>query len=203
MLDDGSWEGQEKFTTMWKSAPSLAPKRNLTQHPDFNSLLCTKCEIARGKAGTADLTVTYRGLFSIPDADGAPTTCTGEQPVETHDLFRDVSEDDLDKIKKYFSDGGEKPTLTGAALKLFQKKLKGINSYVAAATTYRNTTLSATRPTSISDVGTIFAGLPIDLPNTYMAWLKTSKTWRRIGGVWIIDEDYQLSGRNGWDPDLY
>ncbi|HEX8309798.1 MAG TPA: hypothetical protein VF614_00680 [Chthoniobacteraceae bacterium] len=203
LMDDGSWEGREKFTCAWTSVRRLAPIRNLTPHQEFPTLLCTLCGIVRTKAGMADLDVTYRGLFDAPPPTLEPTTSTGEQPVETHDLFRDVSEEDQEKIRNYFEKGGTKPTLTGSAQKLFQKKLKGIASYVAPSTIVKVVTLSAGQPFSIADVGTVYQGIPIDLPNQYMSWLKTSKTWRRLGGMWITQEDYQLSGRNGWDADLY
>jgi len=207
--DDGSVEAKEKFICRWESIPSVAPKRNSSLHPDFNSLTCVTCTGTKLRAGVAELYATYSGYFVSPTVPGGEESIddwvqelvatTRSEPIETHPEFESsLGGTALGPINGaiYDSDG---------IFKGFKQDslFAGIKSYLVPTVTYRLTRSSSVKPSGVSDIGQISTpAVSISIP-AGSSWLLTSRSWRRNGGIYTVSEEWLLSGKNGWDVTIY
>jgi hypothetical protein len=205
-LDDGSWEGVVVYYCAWANVQTLAPQRFVDVHPDFDSLTCNASKAVQLKGGWAKITATYRGLFGTPVGVEEIITSTSEAPIETHVNFvTDIggTPDAPLNGAQFDSDGnftGFQVTTDGST----QNPFAGIVSYLTPGTIYRMTTPQASRPTSLSGVGTVYAiSDSVELPNSYMNWLLVSLTWKRYGAIWLVTMEFLLSGNKGWNSTIY
>lgn len=203
-LDDGSTEGVEIFHCKWERINTLMPQRNKTKHPDFSSLTCATSSAVKLPGGVAKISVTYRGFL----AGGEPSqndwvqelmASTRQEPIETHPKFTsDIAGTPASpKNEAIFDDQGKFIGFKATS------KYAGVKGYLVAGTTYRLRRTSGGRPASISDVGTISSpAVGVGIRGS-MNWILVARTWRRSGGVYEINEEWQLSGPKGWDRTIY
>lgn len=201
-LDDGTWEARVRYVCPYLLVVTLAPKRNISVHPDFNVLKCNGCSVQRLKPGDfAELTVSYRGFFDSDPGTGDNSTeeivsNTSDAPIETHPKFVDeiggTAASPLNGA--VFDDDGK---FLGFAA---DSEFAGVDSYLVPSTVYRKTTPTASRPSSVADVGVI-GSAPIGGGDKN--WLFISRTWRRDGAVYEVSEEYMLSGPGGWNNTIY
>lgn len=190
--------------------------RPLSPHPVYASLKLFEAATAREPGEWIAVTCTYRGVIV-----GNPliymqeqfTVSTSSEPVETHPLFAfplnnpPVSPAELSIVNKYM-ENNQIYTLavagaTAAGVLLFQKKRRGINNFFRIGGVYRQSYIQATIPSNYAGIGKIVKvpkapKLPVE-----MNYLWTAFNWRKAGGVVSIEREYTMSGRGGWDLDLY
>lgn len=206
-LEDGTWEATVVYVCRWQSVIYLAPRRNQAYHPDFSSLICSRCSVERLKPGTfAKLNVIYRGFFGPePDPTEPPAdtsseeiiTSTSEAPIETHPDFTGVlgGTKDAPLNGAVFNDDG---TFKGWRS---DSRYAGKEAFLIPSTVYRRSTPSRGRPANLGPVGKI-QNAPVGVSGDNN-WLFTCRSWRRDGAVYEVSEEYMLSGPGGWDDTIY
>ncbi len=82
-------------------------------------------------------------------------------------------------------------------------KKGGIESYLVPGAEWRVIEFSSSRPTTLRNLGRIDVpqGPNPNLPGRN--WLMFNQTYSRRGRIYQITSTWKLSGRNGWDADIY
>ena len=212
---EGAGEAKLKFKCPWVSILGLLPAP-LTPHPNFSSLLMYECEATREHGDIAVVTAIYRGvLLSNPSvyAQQEFQLSSTSEPIESHPKFSyppenpPVTAKQIGLIQKSLDDPNVAldSSITGEALLLYNKKRRGIDSYLRVGGLFRNSYINTTTPSDYSKVGFIATSTPTGAPTppTGQNYIFTGFSWRKSGGVVSVTEDYQLSGMGGWDTDLY
>jgi hypothetical protein len=188
-----------------------------SDHPRFNSMGVSTVNWTLGKHGLFyRVTYQYEGfLNSLPEPIYILSSSLSEEPIELHPNFQDFAgkpsaplngavfvDPDTEKITTDNSRGvfrEFKATLDGAV------NLKaGVESYLSPGATWSEISFSATRPTDLGDLGK--SDSPSG-PNPSFGsgrdWLYYGADYQRRGHIYEIRKTWLLSGRNGWDPDIY
>jgi hypothetical protein len=226
---DGSVQATLSYKCKWISIKQFIPTP-LQKHPEFPSLLLYEYSLEKepGEIGRFDLV--YRGvLLNNTDlgklAQEEATLTISTEPIETHPTFagkRDatgnwpasppVSKSELNAIDIALRSSVNYTSSNTAAQKLYDRKLRGIDSYYRIGTTYRNNYVQTKAPVAgqyavvgksiINDsFKQIYSNAPV--PAEGQAYLMTGLSWRKAGGAYYINQEFQLSGNGGWDSVLY
>ena len=217
MAPDGSGVGVIVQRAQWAVIQNNIPVP-LTPHPSFPSLLLYEFTMEREAGQLGRVTGTYRGvLANNPQLlmQEEASVATSAEPIETHPLFAyppaspPVTSAQINQINQALAQNIDiSGSLAGAALTLYKKKLRGIDSFLRRGTTYKQNYCSNTYPTNYGGVGYIgFPGSNAPPAPTGAAsaqnYIQTALAWRRQGGVIFVSLEWQLSGLGGWDTDLY
>jgi len=215
MNPDGS--GQASLT--WKmdegSGDAILPAYG-TPHPRFPELQCFESDIDREPGGIIRISAIYKGVL-IEDIEllgqHEGTRTVMEAPVETHPIFslpRDnppVTPSDIAGIELRLQNcEPEDPAWSPIVKLLFNKKRRGIESYLKIGMTYRKSYCQSDIPSSglLDTAGKIInPPSPCPSPPSDQEYMCMGISWQKQAGVVTVSEEYQLSGPGGWDPDLY
>ena len=194
---------------------SLFPQAVLVDfapHPRFSSMALVRKTGQRGKPGWWTVNYIFEGfLLQIPEPTYELTTSLGQEPIQTHEDFVSFAGTPAAPLNESLfvdPDTGYKSTKANAVWKEFAyngtvSTKAGITSYLAPGAEWRMTKFQTNRPTGIRDVGTID---PPSGPNPSVSgrdWLAWSESYVRRGHVYQVTSVWKLSGRNGWDEDIY
>jgi len=216
---DGSGEATLTFKTTTAGFTLASLPNPLSPHPVYTQLKLYEAQAKREPGDVMVVTCTYRGVivgnkFTFSQQEFSATTSA--EPIETHPLFAQpvanppVSPTELATIQK-FLDNNTVPVYTiastgatAAGVMLYNKKRRGIDSYLSVGGTYKLSYIQATIPSIYSGIGCIVLAPPLApvLPGT-RSYLYTGLNWRKQGGVISVSEEYTMSGIAGWDKDLY
>lgn len=208
---DGSGEGRITYRCAWASVFRSMPLP-MSPHPDIPGLYCFEAEAGREPGDIAKITAIYRGVLianpSIYTQYEYNLSATSE-PIETHPLFSyppdspPVTTTQINEIQKALEQNRDPVGLSGASKTLYDKKRRGLESFMRVGAQFRKLYIQADPPTDYSGVGRI--ALPSNAPHlpSGQNFLFVGYSWRKAGGVCSITEDYQASGLGGWDKDLY
>lgn len=212
---DGSGEARLSYKTPWVNVALYIPTP-LQPHPLFPSLLLFEFTTNREVGDIAKFDCIYRGVLAANPMDLAQyegTKATTSEPIETHPLFAypasapPVSPAELVAINLALQNNTTPTGLGTAATLLYNKKLRGIDSYYRVATTFRKSYVSTSIPssTNVAKVGHIATSMDPNAPSlpTGANYLYTGLSWRKAAGVVSNVEEYQGSGLGSWDIDLY
>ena len=212
---DGSGQASLTYKCAETSAFVVIPAY-LTPHPYLPDLKCYESDLDKEHGGIYRITSIYRGVI----ADNAEqlaqhefSRTTTEAPIETHPLFAvpysnpPVTPSQLATIELALQNAQDpSPPLTGAAKTLYEKKRRGIESYLKPGGIYKKTYVSKNIPggSTMAMVGKISdPGSPAPNAPANQNYLCIGVSWQKQAGVVTIMEEHQLSGVGGWDPDLY
>jgi len=212
---DGSAQASLTYKCSETSAFAVIPAY-LTAHPYLPQLKVYESDLDQELGGVIRITSIYKGVLA-PDPEllaqheyGRTTT---EAPIETHPLFAvpysdpPVTPTQLAAIELALQNAQTPPaSITGAALTLYNKKRRGIESYLKPGGIYKKTYVSNDYPGAalMNQVGKIATpSSPAPTAPAGQNYLCIGISWSKQAGVVTIMEDYQLSGPGGWDPDLY
>ena len=212
---DGSAQASLTYKCSDSASVAVVPAY-LTPHPYLPELKCYESDLDQEPGGIIRITSIYKGvLASNPEelAQHEYNRTTTEAPIETHPLFAvpysspPVTPAQLAAIELALQNAQPPASsVTGAALTLYNKKRRGIESYLKPGGIYKKTYVSSDYPGSdlMNQVGKI-ATPPSPAPTAPSGqnYLCIGVTWVKQAGVVTISEEYQLSGPGGWDPDLY
>ena len=212
-------DGSAQATLTYKCAASsqyATVPAYLTPHPFYPKLKCYESDSDVENGGIVRITSIYRGVFaSNPEqlAQHEANRTLTEAPIETHPTFAipfdnpPVTPQQLAAIELALQNCTDPPAeIEGAALTLYNKKRRGIESYLKPGSLYKKTYCSNSIPGSdlLARVGKTFAPpSPCPSPPPNQAYLCMGVSWNKTAGVVTITEEYQLSGPGGWDPDLH
>lgn len=181
-------------------------------HPDFSTMLLTRRTGQRGKPGWWTVNYVYEGfLISAPDETYELTTSLSQEPIQTHEAFASFAgtpDAPLNGSLFVDPDTGFESGKSNAIWKEFAFKgsnntKAGIESYLAPGAEWRETKFQTTRPTGIRDVGTIESPAGSNPTLSGRDWLAWGETYVRRGYIYQVTSTWKLSGRNGWDTDIY
>ena len=178
----------------------------------FPNMSLTRRTGQRGKPGWWSVNYVFEGfLVSLPDPTYELTTSLSQEPIQTHPDFSTFAGTPASpNNNSIFIDPetGLRSQKINAIWKEFAvsgsaNEKGGIESYLAPGAEWRETKFQETRPTGIRDVGTIEP--PVG-PNPTLSgrnWLAWGETYVRRGHIYQVTSTWKLSGRNGWDTDIY
>ena len=211
---DGSGEASLTYKTTADGFTLASIPNPLSPHPVYSALKLYEAEAKREPGNVMAVTCTYRGVivgnkFTFSQQEFNVTTSA--EPIETHPLFAtEVTSTELAQIQKYL-DNNTIPVYsnaitgaTGAGVKLYNKKRRGIDSYLSIGGVYKLSYIQAVVPTDYAPVGSIvIAPTLAPIPPGSRNYLYSGLSWRKQGGVVTVNEEYTMSGPAGWDEELY
>lgn len=212
---DGSAQASLTYKCTENSQFATVPAY-LTPHPNYPSLLCYESDVDREPGGIIRVTSIYKGVFATNTnelAQHESQRSLTEAPIETHPKFalpRDnppVNAANLAAIELALQNNtGGSSSWNAITRLLFEKKRRGIDSYLKPGAIYKKTYVQREIPTSadLAKVGKITTPpSPAPGPPSGQNYLMMGLSWTKQAGVVTVTEEYQLSGPGGWDPDLY
>jgi len=212
---DGSAQASLTYKCADTSAFAVIPAY-LTQHPFYPELKCYESDLDQEEGGIIRITSIYKGVLADDPEELAQHEygrTTTEAPIETHPTFAvpldnpPVTPEQLATIELALQNAQDPPaSITGAARLLYNKKRRGIESYLKPGGIYKKTYVSEDYPGAalMNQVGKIAEpGSPAPTPPSGQNYLCIGVSWNKTAGVVTIVEEYQLSGPGGWDQDLY
>ncbi|MGL4422116.1 MAG: hypothetical protein ACRCZF_15720 [Gemmataceae bacterium] len=196
--------------------PSLL-RSKYSVHPRFSAMGVSKINWNLGKHGKFyRATYMYEGFLNgLPEPVYSLSSSLAEEPIELHKDFLTIAgkpsaplngavfiDPDTQKITTDNSKGVFREflaTIDGA------RNLKaGIESYLSPGAVWTEIYFSTTRPSDLGDLG------EIDNPSgpnpsfgSGRNWLYSGADYTRRGGIYEIRKTWILSGRTGWDSDIY
>ena len=216
---DGSGEATLTYKTTTAGFTLASLPNPLSPHPAYSQLKLYEAQAKREPGNVMAVTCTYRGVIvgnKFTFSQQEFTVNTSSEPIETHPLFSEpianppVSPTELATIQK-FLDNNTVPVYTkdvtnatDAGVMLYNKKRRGIDSYLNVGGTYKLSYIQADIPSEYTAIGKITIAPPLaPIPPGSRTYLYTGLSWRKQGGVVSVNEEYTMSGFNGWDTDLY
>jgi hypothetical protein len=212
---DGSGQATLTYKCAEESVFAVVPAY-LTPHPYVPDLLAYESDIDHEPGGIIRITTIFKGVLADNPEELAQldfSRTVSQEPIESHPLFAlpradpPVSPQEYATIELALQNAqAPSPPLTGAANMLYEKKLKGIDSYNRVGSIYRTSYVSKTIPSSaeLNAVGKIKTPpSPAPTAPNDQEYLFVGLSWNKTAGVVTVSEEYQLSGLGGWDPDLY
>ncbi len=134
-------------------------------------------------------------------------------PLQAHPRYSDLTAEEQKEVKDFVQNpiSGSKALPASWAdfagtvemAELATKMLAGQESYYEPTVILRKTYFSSSIPSGsklgkIKDPNIFYAAKPTDAD-----WLLVSLSARGQSGAYTVTEEYELSGENGWDADLY
>ena len=209
--------GVDTMELVVKIPDSLFPQQILADfspHPRFSNLLLSKRNGQRSEPGWWTVSYTFEGF--INEEPEEPTYelvgSLSQEPIQTHPDFATIAGTPASPLNGAIfidPDTLRKSESVNAIFKEFTNvngatnPKAGVDSYLEPSVEWRETRFSTSRPTTLTGLGNIQTpnGSPPDLsPRNWLYW---SESYIRRGGVYQITSTWKLSGRNGWDPDIY
>lgn len=190
--------------------------RNGSAHPRFTSMALSRRSGARSTPGFWAVSYTFEGfLFELPTPVYELQASLDQDPIQSHPDFHTViagtpaaplngavfldPETNLptdDNIKGVFREFAA--TLAGE-----RNPKAGIESYLVPGAEWRETSFAVSDPTELSDLGTIDTPSGPNPTLSGRNWLAWSETYQKRGYIYQISKVWKLSGRNGFDPEIY
>lgn len=196
--------------------PSLL-RSKYSVHPRFTNMGVSKINWNSGKSGKFyRVTYTYEGfLNSLPEPVYSLSSSLSEEPIELHPDFQTFAgkpsaplngavflDPDTQKITTDDARGVFREfmaTLTGV-----QNIKAGVEAYLAPGATWQEIYFSVSRPTDLGSLGEIDSPSgPNPTIGSGRTWLYSGADYTRRGGIYEIRKTWLLSGRAGWDVDIY
>lgn len=212
---DGSAQASLTYKCSSDSAFVVIPQY-LSVHPFIPQLKCYESDLDQEEGGIVRITSIYTGVLANNPEELAQhdyNRTTTEAPIETHPKFAvpyaspPVTPAQLATIELALQNAQPPPsTITGAARLLYDKKVRGIESYLKPGGIYKKTYASESIPgAAIMNLAGKIAtpGSPAPTPPDGQNYLCIGISWSKAAGVVTIMEEYQLSGPGGWDPEIY
>jgi len=216
---DGSGEASLTYKTTADGFTLSSIPNPLAPHPVYPALKLFEAEAKREPGNVMAVTCSYRGVIvgnKFTFSQQEFNVNTSAEPLETHPVFSQpvanpaVSPTELATIQKFLDNNtvpvytNEVTGATNAGVLLYNKKRRGIDSYFNVGGTYKLTYIQADVPSEYNSIGKIFIAPPLaPIPPGNRNYLYTGLSWRKQGGVVSVNEEYTMSGFNGWDNDLY
>lgn len=162
------------------------------------------------------VTYTYEGfLNSLPEPVYSLASALSEEPIELHPNFQDFAGTPSAPLNGaiFVDPETEKPTTDNsrgvfreflATISGAQNMKAGIESFLNPGATWTEIYFSTSRPTDLGSLGEIDSPSgPQPTIGSGRNWIYSGVDYTRRGGIYEIRKTWLLSGRNGWDSDIY
>ena len=186
-------------------------------HPRFTAMAVSKVTWNSGKHGKFyRVTYVYEGfLNSLPEPVYTLSSSLSEEPIELHPDFATIAGTPASPLNgAVFLDPDTQKITTDNARGVFREfmimngastNLKaGVEAFLSPGATWQEVYFSTSRPTDLGHLGEI--GSPSGPNPTFGSgrnWIYSAADYTRRGGIYEIRKTWLLSGRNGWDTDVY
>lgn len=211
--------GVDMLTLVEKIPKDLFPsaiRSKYSVHPRFTAMEVSSIDWERTPSGAFYLvTYLFEGfLSSLPEPVYSLDTSLSEEPIELHPDFETFAGTPASPLNgAVFIDPDTGRITTDNAKGVFREFMAtvsgaanikaGIESYLAPGAQWTETSFSRTRPTDLGDLGSIDSPSGPNPSFTGRTWLYSGAPYTRRGGVYQISKSWMLSGRLGWDTDIY
>lgn len=185
-------------------------------HPRFTSMGVSKITWRKGVAGKFyRVTYVYEGfLNSIPEPVYVLDASLSEEPIELHPDFTSIAGTPESPLNgAVFIDPDTGKITTDNAKGVFREfmatvdgsaNLKaGIESYLSANARWSEISFSKTRPSDLGSLGSIDNPSGSNPSFGVRTWLYDGVSYEQRGAIFQIRKSWLLSGRTGWDEDIY
>lgn len=211
--------GIDSMTLRIEIPDKLFPKqliRNDQTHPRFFGMLLTKRSGSKATPGFWSVTYTFEGFMdALPDPYYELQAGLDQEPIQCHPKFIShiagtpasplngavfiapatglpTSDNDAGVFREFAATIGGELNPKG-----------GIESYFVPGAEWRVIEFSTTRPPEFRNLGTIDGPTGPNPTLSGRNWLLFSHTYLKRGGVYQSTTTWKLSGKNGWDSDIY
>lgn len=187
-----------------------------SSHPRFSSTLLTRRSGVRSTPSVWTITYIFEGfLFEMPQPYYELQGSLGEEPIESHEDFITViaGKPSAPLHGAVFVDPETGEITTDDAKGVFREfaatvgglvnEKAGLESYLEPGAEWREISFSTTRPNTLSNLGRINAPSGPNPSASGRNWMYWSETYTLRGFIYQRTRTWKLSGRNGWDADVY
>jgi hypothetical protein len=203
------------------------------QLPGWSFMLVSSVHVANLEGDLVQVTCTYGGFQEDAGADEEnPSSATyelgivtNEEPIESHFRYKDVPDEDLAIIQNVKSGKYEEISDTPFSYQNIANKddtstytiesdrgqelvtflTTGVETYLYPAQIWRTTFTSKKLPTAtiLNKVGKITTAKGAPAVSDDRNWLFLGCNVTEQDKVYTVSHEWQLSGKGGWDEDLY
>lgn len=185
--------------------------RNGAVHPRFRTMTMSKRSIVRHKGGEFyRATYTFEGyLFEIPTPVYELDASLLENPIQLHPDFETIAgTPSAPANSAIFIDPATGLISTDDSTGVFQEfaagsSKAGIDSFLDPGATWTEISFSLTTPSGLGDLGEIDSPSGPNPSVSGRNWLLWATSSRTRGFITENRRVWKLSGRGGWDSDLY
>lgn len=212
---DGSAQASLTYKCTTESAYAVIPAY-LTPHPFIPDLKCYESDLDQEHGGIIRITSIYRGVIADNPEELAQheySRTLTEAPIETNPIYylpRDnppITPQNINDIELRLQNCQDANSSWTTLVKgLWEKKRRGIESFLKPGAIYKRTYASENIPSGslLNNVGKrVTPPSPCPTAPSGQNYLLMGVSWTKQAGVVTVVEEYQLSGPGGWDPDLY
>jgi len=201
--------------TLVEEVPAGVPFRAMgSNHPDFPAMAIARRSGQRGVGNLWRVSYLYEGFITaLPQPTYELSGSLDQQPIETHPNFSDIAGTPSDPANgAVFIDPSTGEITEEGDLGVFREfkstlggspnPKAGVDSYMDPGATWTEISFSLTQP-SLGSLGDISSPAG---PNPSMGgrnWLFWEVNSRRRGHIIEVRKTWKLSGRGGWDTDIY
>lgn len=220
----GLWSGTQVYTCLREELARVVPSQG-SEHEDFPFLTVEEIESVEGlEGGIMKIVARYAGALGLyGDEDVAAENIpeynlevtTSDEPLATHPKYDELDvqdraeavelatnppmEDDKETLKEIdTSDWAENK------IELYEKIRSGVEAFRDPKVVWTKRWVSQELPSNLNNTG------EIDSPGGSEPAVAADRNWLYLGArtrirgkVYEIEESWELSGRGGWDDDLY
>lgn len=169
------------------------------KHPVFPLMEITRATGTMGVDGFWGISYVYEGVLgAMPEPTYELNGSLEAQPIQTHPDFETFAGTPSAPLNGAIFDEQEAFVEFGIS----GGKKAGIQSFMDPSATWTKVSFSVIKP-MLRDLGKIEAppGQPPKMSSRN--WLFWGVSSRKRGGVWELRETWKMSGRGGWDEDVY
>lgn len=182
-------------------------------HPQFPAMAVSRVSWDKPKQFAGQfyrVSYIYEGFIgSLPEPTYELSGTLTEEPIETHPDFATFAGTPSAPLNSavFLDPETNKPTEdddTGIFSEFSASSNKaGVSSYVSPGALWTKIYFQITKPSGFGDLGEI--DTPDGSPPSASGrnWLLWDFSYRRRGHVYEVRKTWKLSGRNGWDEDIY
>ena len=193
------------------SFPALI-RSKFSIHPRFTNMAVSQISGRLTHGGTFyEVTYLYEGfLGSLPEPEYELDVSLSEDPIETNPDFATFAGTPSAPLNAavFVDPETQKPTADDA-VGVFREfgidgDKAGVAGYLVPGATWTEIYFSTSRPTDLGDLGEIDSPSgPNPSFGSGKTWLYSGANYRRRGFIFEIRKTWLLSGRGGWDTDIY
>jgi|13_taG_2_1085334.scaffolds.fasta_scaffold02170_2 hypothetical protein len=218
----GLWSGTQVYTCLRSELARVVPAQG-SPHEDFPFLTVDQIESVEGlEGGLMKIVARYAGALGLYDEDSPENipeynleVTTSDEPLATHPKYEDLDADERAEAVELATNPpmeDDKETLkeidtsdwADNKIELYEKMRSGVEAFRDPKVVWSKRWVSESLPANLNKTGEIDS--PGGSPPAVAAnrnWLYLGARTRIRGLVYEIEESWELSGRGGWDDDLY